>query len=41
MHRIVQDDPENLIDAVKLGAVNREIPLDKIAYEIVVYGGGR
>jgi two-component system chemotaxis response regulator CheB len=28
-------------EAVKLGAVNREIPLDKIAYEIVAYGGGR
>ncbi len=28
-------------EAVKLGAVNREIPLDRIAYEIVAYGGGR
>ncbi|TAN69644.1 MAG: chemotaxis response regulator protein-glutamate methylesterase [Methylobacter sp.] len=28
-------------EAVKLGAVNKEIPLDRIAYEIVAYGGGR
>ncbi|MDP1773669.1 MAG: chemotaxis response regulator protein-glutamate methylesterase [Methylobacter sp.] len=28
-------------EAVKLGAVNKELPLDKIAYEIVAYGGGR
>lgn len=28
-------------EAVKLGAVNRELPLDRIAQEIVAYGGGR
>jgi len=28
-------------EAIKLGAVNKELPLDKIAYEIVAYGGGR
>lgn len=28
-------------EAIKLGAVNKEIPLDRIAYEIVAYGGGR
>jgi two-component system chemotaxis response regulator CheB len=28
-------------EAVKLGAVNKELPLDRIAYEIVDYGGGR
>ncbi len=28
-------------EAVKLGAVNKELPLDRIAYEIVAYGSGR
>jgi len=28
-------------EAVKLGAVHRELPLERIAYEIVAYGGGR
>ena len=28
-------------EALKLGAVKREIPLDRIAYEIVAYGNGR
>lgn len=28
-------------EAAKLGAVNRELPLERIAYEIVVYGEGR
>ncbi len=28
-------------EAAKLGAVNRELPLDRIAYEIVAYGGKR
>ena len=27
-------------EAAKLGAVNREVPLDKMAYEIVFYGNG-
>jgi two-component system chemotaxis response regulator CheB len=28
-------------EALKLGAVNKEIPLARMAYEIVAYGGGR
>jgi two-component system chemotaxis response regulator CheB len=28
-------------EAVKLGAVDRELPLARVAYEIVAYGGGR
>ena len=45
-HTVGQDEDSCVVygmpkEAVKLGAVNREIPLDKIAYEIVVYGGGR
>ena len=28
-------------EAVKLSVVNRELPLECIAYEIVTYGGGR
>jgi two-component system chemotaxis response regulator CheB len=28
-------------EAAKLGAVHRELPLDRIAYEIVAYGSGR
>jgi two-component system chemotaxis response regulator CheB len=28
-------------EALKLGAVNRELPLGRIACEIVAYGGGR
>jgi two-component system chemotaxis response regulator CheB len=28
-------------EALKMGAVNKELPLARMAYEIVVYGGGR
>ncbi|MDD5755184.1 MAG: chemotaxis response regulator protein-glutamate methylesterase [Methylococcales bacterium] len=45
-HTLGQDQDSCVVygmpkEALKLGAVNRELPLSRIAYEIVAYGGGR
>ncbi|MDP2099813.1 MAG: chemotaxis response regulator protein-glutamate methylesterase [Methylobacter sp.] len=45
-HTLGQDENSCVVygmpkEAVKLGAVDREIALSRIAYEIVAYGGGR